>query len=805
MSTPFPFSPDQGNQAGFPDMSQGDPSILKMQGEQPYFQDEEPEQAPMDVLPEGAFYANLAEDMEQDELEKLSTEILEGIQDDRISRQDWENTNNTVLKQIGFNVTEPKNSGFVNLCMAYDSTLATALVRFFSVARAELFPSKGPVETEIEGSKNEQTEDQARRIKSFMNYYLKYIDKPYYRDSERLILYTALFGCGFRKVYQDPILKRPIARFVKPQDFIVDNNTVSLLDSPRMTQILHLSKKEIILRQLSGDFLDVKLPKINDDNAEEGEDSPTLKTVKRQEGIQTDTADNKSLFDFYECHIDLDLDGDTLAFPEDNTEDDGDEEDKKNSIPRPYIVTVCATTKKVMSIRRNWREGDEMYEKIKYFVHYYYLPGFGIYGLGLSHLIGSNAITLNSLLRQLINAGIFKNYPAGLKVKGMRIEDNDKALQPGEFRDVETGGLPVNQAFMPMPYDEPSQVLNMLREKLVEQTQSLASTTEIQLSELNQNAPVGTTLAALESNGIVQSTILRSFHSCLSEEFQMLYDCFSEYFTDEPYPFATGGAENVIMKADFHPGISVRPVSDPSVMTNMQRVMRAEYIKGLVAEAPDLFNKRAIYRRVLETLNISDIDDLFVPEEQPTPPLDPVTENMHLIQGQPVAAAIWQDHKAHIEVHTSLPQQTPQSQAHCQEHLAMQYLIEMQMAMGMEMPDEQALQDHDVQNQIALRAAEVAKQQKAEMSQHEAANAPPDANTVMMMDIEQRRESDQTRKEIAELKAETDAYKEQMRLELAKLKLEIEQQMAQEKNEVDLAIAEMKQPHEEMQHEIRQD
>lgn len=786
MSTPFPFDMPQD----FPEMPEGmDGSILNPDG---YFAEEdEQEQMPMEELPEGAFYANLAEDMSEDELERISTKILEGIQEDRESRSDWENTNNTVLKYIGFDVKEEKSTGFINLCMAYDSTLATALIRFFAVARAELFPSKGPVDCQIEGVKTADKEAQAERVKSFLNYYLTVVDKAYYRDSERLIMYTGFFGCGFRKVYQDPILKRPIARFVKPQDFIVNNFTVSLLDSTRMTQVVHLSRKEVMLRQLSGDFLDIKLPTINEDNEEEGSSSATDKTIKRQEGITTSNTENKSLFDFYETYIDMDLEGDSFSMPEVDVDEDMEEEE---GIPRPYIVTICATSKKVVSIRRNWREGDNTFEKIKYFVHYYYLPGFGIYGLGLSHLIGSNAITLSSLLRQLINAGIYKNYPAGLKAKGMRVEDNDKALMPGEFRDIETGGMDIHQVFMTMPYDEPSQVLNMLREKLVEQTQSLASTTEIQLSELSSNAPVGTTLAALESNTIVQSTVLRTFHNALTEEFGLLFERFSEHLTEEPYPFASGGAENVIMASDFSQGISIVPVSDPSVMTNMQRVMRAEAIKSLALEAPDLFNRREIYKRVMDALNIPDVDALLMPEQAPTQPLDPITENMNLMQGKPVQAALWQDHEAHIQTHAGLPQQSPQSQAHMQEHLAMKYLIEMQMAMGMQMPDEEQLQDQQVQNEIAMKAAEVTQQRLSEEQEQAQANAPPDPNTVMMMDIQQRHESDLVKKEIAELRAEVDSYKAQLNFELEKYKLQIQQELADEKHEADLEIAHLKQP-----------
>jgi len=796
VATPFPVDLPED----FQDMPMDgmEDSILNPDG---YFSEEnEEEQMPMEELPEGAFYANLAEDMGEDELERISTKILEGIQEDRESRSDWENTNNTVLKYIGFDVKEEKSTGFINLCMAYDSTLATALIRFFSVARAELFPSKGPVDCEILGIKTSEKEDQADRVKSFMNYYLTSVDKPYYRDSERLIMYTGFFGCAFRKVYQDPILKRPVARFVKPQDFIVNNFTVSLLDSTRMTQVVHLSRKEVLLRQLAGDFLDIKLPTISEDNEEEGASSQTNKTIKKQEGITTSNTENKSLFDFYETYIDMDLEGDSFSMPELDPDEDMEVEE---GIPRPYIVTICATSKKIVSIRRNWKEQDQTFEKIKYFVHYYYLPGFGIYGLGLSHLIGSNAITLSSLLRQLINAGIYKNYPAGLKAKGMRVEDNDKALMPGEFRDIETGGMDINKVFMSMPYDEPSHVLNMLREKLVEQTQSLASTTEIQLSELSQNAPVGTTLAALESNTIVQSTILRTFHSALTEEFGLLYDRFAEHFTDEPYPFATAGSEQMIMRADFSQGLAIVPVSDPAVMTHMQRVMRAEAIKSLAMEAPDLFNRREIYKRVLEALNIADIDSFLLPDPGQIMPLDPVTENMSLIQGKPVQAALWQDHAAHIQTHAGLPQQSPQSQAHMQEHLAMKYLVEMQMAMGIQMPDEQQLQDPDVQNEIAMRAAEVTEQRMAAEQEEMQKNAPPDPNTVMMMDIEQRRESDVTKKEIAELRAEVDSYKAQLNFELEKYKLKIEQILAEEKHEADLEIAHLKQPKKEPAHERR--
>lgn len=746
----------------------------------------EQEQQPFD------FNENIASKLEDKELDSLASKLLQDIQEDRQSRSEWENAVNIAYKYLGFKIEEFRSVPFMRACGAFDSTMASAVLRAWSVARAELFPMSGPVVCEVLGSTTEDKLLQAERVSKFLNYYLKHIDKPYYPDSDRLLLYLVFYGCAFRKVYQDPILNRPVARFIEPQNFIVDHKCVSLLESARITQELFLTKKDIMLRQMAGVYKkDVKLPRIEEDDSVI---SPINQTIKRIEGINNNSTENKNLFKVYEVHADLTPFKDI---------DENYQDEKEDKLPLPYIVTILATSKKILAIHRNWVENDQTFKRKEYFVHYQYLPGFGIYSLGLAQLCGSNAITLTSVQRQLIDAGTLKNFPGGLIAKGLRLEENDKAVGPATFLQVDTGGaMSIRDAVMPMPYAEPSVVLKELSKDLKMDVQTLTGMAETQLSENRPDAPVGTTLALLENASRVQSSIMRTMHVALSEELSLLFKLFSEYLGDSPYPFSISGQESAVLRTDFNESIQVLPVSDPNLTTTTQRIIRAEALLKLAQSAPQIHDIREAYERMYKAMNVEDIEKLLPPPPQPqqTPPLDPVTEVANAMNGKPIVAAMWQDHQAHVMVKMpkiqELSQQNPQAaaalSANVTEHNAMQYILEMQMQMGIQLPPLEQIQDPNVQNEIAIKAAEVTHQLMAQMNQQMQQQQPIDPNMVMMADIEQKKEATLLKHKTDQQRIELDAFNAQLNFESEKNKMEIQKQMAHEKNIVTLEIAGLK-------------
>lgn len=768
-------------------------SIFEIQNEME--KEEEPLPSQLD------FYANIAAELDSGTLNSLAIRLLDEIKEDKDSRQEWENTIIIALKYTGFKVEEFRNVPFFQACSAFDTTLSASLLKCWCTFRAELFPAAGPTRSEINGTPTSEDEDRGERVKMFMNYYLTQEERDYYPDSDRLLLYVILFGCAFRKVYQDPVLNRPVSRTIDPQDFIINHHTQSILSSNRMTHRMFLTRKDVMLKEMSGEYVNAALPVINDDN--DNEESNIEKTIKNMEGVDTSATENRNLFTFYESHVELSA----------NDIEPGDDSDE-HDLPRPYIVTICETTKKIVSIRRNWKEGDSTFRRKDYFVHYYYLPGFGIYGLGLAHLIGSNSIVLTSLLRQLVDAGTLRNFPGGLKEKGLRIENNDKANGPAEFQEVETGGRPISECLMLMPYGEPSVVLNELRKELIEQTAMIAGTLLQELPENSTNAPVGTTLALLEVSHKMQSSILRSLHASLSFELKLLFNLFGEYLPDEPYPFSVPGNQSAIMRQDFNERVSIVPVSDPNVLTSTHRLLKAEALLKLAESAPDIHDRREAYHRMYSAMNVENIDKLLPPLPQPTP-FDPVTENMNLLLGKPLTVAMFQNDDAHNIVHrkfvqeiqmnpqTANPQLVAQMMIHIQAHEAYKVLKQipemMQQLQQMDtsqMKPEDILMIPEIQNALAINDANQTLQiMEMQRQQQEiiAANQI-DPMKVALEEVEQHREASYLKHEDSKLKAEEEAFKAQLKFESDKAKLKAEKEMAAEKNQVDLTIAQMKSP-----------
>lgn len=750
--------------------------------------------------PVNNFYANLAETLSSQDLLSLAEMLIEEIDDDDDSRSEWMQSNTKAMEYLGFKIEEYVQSPFANACGAYDTTLAVALLNYYADASAEIFPAKGPAKAEVYGEITEERQMQADAVCDYMNHYLTRVDTGYYPDSKRLLMYTGLLGSCFRKTYIDPILERPLSRMVQPQDFIVDASAPSVSVASRMTEKVYLSRQEVILREQQGDFMDCELPDTNDDSDDER--SSMDEQIDQMQGIDKEGAENKNYFTFYECYTTRRI------------ENIDDEIDAK--LPLPYLITICCASRKIVSIRRNWKEGDKDYKRRNFFTQFNYHPGFGIYGIGLAQLVVSSSIVLTAILRTQVNAALMSLHPGGLVIKGaIKAENNNKSPGIGEFVPVETGGMPIQQSIMPMPYAGPNPVLLELAKEIRQNVLALPGSAEKAISEMNPNAAATTTIALLEVQTRMQSAVLMNLHNSVGNELRMMFDLFAENLPDEEFLFDMPGKEGKILKSYFNPNVGIVPVSDPTLITNTQRLMRMDALLKLANDAPQLHNMREIYRRIYVVMGIEKIDDILMPEPQKIP-LDPISENMNIMTGKPVAAAPWQDHDAHIAAHSdptlqSNPQVAPIAAAHIQEHVALKYFVEMQAQLGGPLPQMQQLaQNQELQNQIAVMAAQVTMKKMEEMKKQQEAQQPPNPTQVMQMDIEQRREAAHLRSEYEQaklqfeyeksqlqaeadkLRAETESYKAMMNFETEKMKLDAQKEIADDKNETSLIIEDKK-------------
>jgi hypothetical protein len=721
------------------------------------------------------FFQNLAEDLTDQERNKLSSKLLNSIDEDIEARKGWLDSVKKVKEYLGFSLEDLQDIPFSQATRTFDTTLSTALIRFYATTRAELLPASGPVGFKIEGESDEELERKGTLMRDWLNYFLTVKDQSYYSDFERFLLYLGLYGSGFKKVYFDKIANQPVSRFIMPEDFVIDGDCVSILESERLTHILHLSKREIILRQKSGIYREVELSYFNNSTSSDDE-----KENLASDGIDLNAYSTKSLFSIYEVHTYLNLN----EFKEGDVSNEDELE-----VPLPYVVTIDKISKEILAIRRNWEEGDPEQKRNNYFVQYNYLPGFGVYGIGLAHLLGTNAITLTKLLRQLVDAGTFKNLPGGLRVKGFKQQTNDVIVGPGEFVEMDTGGVPLQDAFMPLPYSEPSQTLRELRLEIVNQCKELGSTSELGMLDSKEDIPVGTMLAALESNNRIQSSVLRSIHGSLSYELRLLEKLFKE--TLEYQEFVFDSSESSISPDDFNDAIKIIPISDPASNSRIQRIIQAQEVLRTAETSPDLHNMRAVLQLNYQAQGLpsDEIDKILPSEEQEEVlPLDPVTENINILMGKGVSAAIWQNHAAHKMVHGVFAEQHPELEAaimaHIQEHDAFEYLIKMQQLLGQELPSLEELQDPEIQNAIALALAQSLEESGGGQSNQ--AQAPIDPNELILADIKQKEAETISKEKIAGLKTETDIFKAQLDFEKEKAKIESSEDIAKLRSETEL-------------------
>lgn len=732
---------------------------------------------PMEENKEYLFKDNLAVDNLSDEaLKRLAIFLVDQLEDDIEAAKPWYEAIERVEKVLGFDIEDVTDVPFKAATRTSDTTLATCLIKNYAIIRNEMLPREGPAGFEINGIETDELLQKGEKVRNFLNYNLTVIDKPYYSDFERFFIHLIFKGSGFKKIYEDPILRRPIARFIVSEDFLIDGNCTSILDSNRLTHILHLTKRDILMNQQNGEYRDVDL-KIFKRGASEEDD--TLEAAKNKD-FDTDVYENPSIFSIYECHTYLNLD----EFENGYNSEDNDE------IPLPYIVTFDPQSKEILSIRRNWLEDDPLKNRINYFVQYNYLPGFGVRGLGLAHLLGSNAISLTTLQRELIDAGQFKNLPAGYYDGAFKGKDNDFALGPGQFKPLDTKGcVSLKEFFIPLPFGEPSTVLRELRLDLMNQTKELGSTAELGMLESKENIPTGTMLAGLEEKNRIQSAVLKSIHYSFTQELQMIDKLFRRSLT-ENFSSVINGVE--ITSEDFADEIEIIPVSDPSTNSTIQRIMKAQAVLQIAMQNPDIHNMFEVCRLQYKAqgLGEKEIDKIMKPdpskEQMEVYPLDPVSENLNIMKGLPVKAAIYQEHDAHIYDHGVFaeenPEYAPQVMAHNKEHAAYKYLIQMQQLLGYELPPLEELQDPQIQNNIAMTIAEKLDERREESQP----NAPIDPNALLLADIQQKEAETVSKEKIANLRAETDIFKAQLEFEKEKAKIESAEDIAQLKSETEL-------------------
>lgn len=711
------------------------------------------------------FNDNLVQYLSETELNAIATDLLEGIREDKESRDKWEDGYKTGLKYLGIEQNfEGQNQG-LNF-KVYDSTLLDAVLRFVATAGFELYPSKGVASYEVvtpDGSTNETIERYGEQRKNALNDYLKYGDKVFYQNSQSMLMPLALNGCVFKKIYFDPVTQKPISRFIKPQHLIVNNDCNSLLDSERITHVLYLTKKEIAIRENTGFFLSTgKL------TSHEEQDAEFSDKVDKQERItdgitDDDDVNEKFIFKHYESHVSLDYD--FLL----------DLEPIKPNFPLPYIVTICRQTKKVVAIYRNWVEGDQTFARENHFVQFNYFSGFGLYGYGMLHFLGNNAIALTILERQMLTAGGMSNYPAYFIQKGLRIEHPNVELQPGQGIPIESGGMSIRDVVSPIPFKGADPVLKDLANELKARTEQTGSIADTKLAEVSPNAPVGTTIALLETQQKVQSAVIRSLYNSLTEELQTL-DAKLTPPPQNPEEQQLSGLIRII------------PACDPTFSTNVQRIMKADAMFKIAANAPQLHNIREIYKRYYLSIGVENIEQILPPEQNPVP-LDPITENMNVLNNKPVKAEIWQDHQSHILVHQAFAEQIANQQdllpsllAHIREHQALDYLVQMQLAMGQQMPDPEALQNPQVQNQIALQAVPASQAIQAVIDE----TKPPEITEVAMEEVAQKREAAHMKAATDMQKVELEAYKATLNKEVELKKLEAQKEIADERNKTEI-------------------
>jgi hypothetical protein len=719
------------------------------------------------------FYANLAEEMPDRELGRIASELLSEFDANKASRQEWEDAYANGLELLGFNYEE-RTQPFRGASGVTHPLLAEAATQFQAQAFNELLPASGPVRTAVLGSETREKEQQAIRVKQFMNYYITNVMEEYTPELDQMLFFLPLAGSTFKKVYYDETKGRAVSKFVPAEHLVVPYETSDLETCPNITQVIRMSLNDLRKKQVSGFYLDMDvLPA-------QGESGSVEDEIQRIDGVTPTQIDYDCTI--LECHVDLDLEG------YEDEDDDGD----FTGIKIPYVVTISQDNGQILSIRRNYREDDEEKRKIQYFVHYKFLPGFGFYGLGLIHTIGGLSRTATAALRQLIDAGTLSNLPAGFKARGLRIRDDDDPLQPGEFRDVDAPGGAIRDSLMPLPFKGPDATLFNLLGFVVQAGQRFATITDLKVGDGNQQAAVGTTIAMLEQGSRVMSAVHKRLHYAMRIEFKMLARVMSESLPQE-YPYTVEGAESAVMASDFDDRIDVIPVSDPNMFSQAQRIALAQTKLQLAGAAPELHNMYEVYKDMYEALGVKDTDRIMkrIPDEEPEPK-DPAQENIDALDMVPLQAFEGQEHEAHIMAHLvfgstpmvgGMPAIAMALQKHVMEHVkiaareraAVQFIQQRQATGGAAATEEEMLAIEGLTAQFVAEGMQMVKQ----MSQQVSGQGPDPLVKLKEQELQIRAQAEQADAQNEAAKLNLDAQNQQMRASQFQQKLASQEKQTQ--------------------------
>ena len=643
------------------------------------------------------FNTNLAEDMDEGQLTELSGDLLGEYDADINSRKDWLTTYVDGLELLGLKV-EDRTEPWPGACNVYHPLMTEALVKFQAETMMETFPAAGPVKTVIVGKQTKEKEDAAERVKDDMNYQLTDMMPEYRPEHERMLWGLGLSGNAFKKVYYDPNIERQVSMYVPAEDIVVPYGASNLETAERVTHVMRKTKNELHRLQVAGFYRDVDLsePYSDIDEAE--------KKIAEKLGFNP-TEDDR--YKILEMHVNIDL-------------ENGDSED---GIALPYVITIEKSTGTILAIRRNWNPDDKLKAKRQHFVHYGYIPGFGFYCFGLIHLIGAFAKSGTMILRQLVDAGTLSNLPGGLKSRGLRIKGDDTPIAPGEFRDVDVPSGAIRDNILPLPYKEPSQVLNQLMNQIIEEGRRFASAADMKVSDMSANSPVGTTLAILERTLKVMSAVQARIYYAMKQEFKLLKGIIRDY-TPTEYSYEPEVGDRRAKQSDYD-NVDVIPVSDPNAATMSQKVVQYQAVMQMAQANPQIYDQVELNKQMLEVLGVKNIGKL-IPSADDQKPKDPVSENMNIINGKPVKAFIYQDHEAHIKVHMTAMQdpkiaqligQNPQAQviqaaamAHINEHIAFAYRQQIEKQLGASLPAPDDTLPETVEVELSKLTAQAAEQ-----------------------------------------------------------------------------------------------
>jgi len=703
------------------------------------------------------FNNNLAEEMNEGALTEMVGDLVADIENDKNSRKDWEKAYTEGLKLLGLQMEE-RTEPWDGACGVFHPMITEAVIRFQSETITETFPAQGPVRTKIIGKETPKKKESAFRVEADMNYQLTEVMKEFRPEHERMLWSLPAAGSAFKKVYFDPSLDRQVSTFIPAEDMLLPYGTSDIFTCHRVTHVMRKTKNEILKLQKLGFYRDMELP----------DPTQSKETIQQAKDKETGFNDlNDSRYTLYECNADLNLNG----------YEDLDDAGEETGISLPYVITIIKGTNDILAIRRNWKEDDKLRLKRQHFVHYQYIPGFGAYGFGLFHLIGGFAKSATSIMRQLVDAGTLSNLPGGLKSRGLRIKGDDTPISPGEFRDVDIGSGTLRDNILPLPYKEPSNVLFQLLNGIVEEGRRIASSADMQVSDMSANAPVGTTLALLERQLKVMTAVQARVHYSLKQELGLLANIIRDYSPENDYDYEPDYGAPTAKRADYD-DVDIIPVSDPNAATMSQRVVQYQAVLQMAQMAPDIYNMPELHRAMLDVLNVKNADKLVpLPEDQK--PKDPVTENMAVLKLEPMKAFFYQDHEAHIKVHMAIVQdptiqqligQNPKAaqmqaalMAHIADHVGYAYRAKIEQQLGMPLPAEDAKLPPEVElalsGMMAQAAQQVLQQSQAQAAQQQAQQQAQDpVLQLQQQDIaNQKRELDlKEKKMMADAAAQAD-------------------------------------------------